>query len=87
MIFAVACVVSGLVVSFVIGPLFAIINFGYFPILFIVITLLGGSAKNAAIAKIMHTGKLGGVVEESLSAIKLVSSFANEDKELKKFAD
>ena len=30
-------------------------------------------------------GKMSGVVEESLFAIKLISSFANEDKEVKKF--
>jgi len=28
---------------------------------------------------------MGGVVEESLSAIRLITSFANEDKEIKKF--
>ncbi len=30
-------------------------------------------------------GKMSGVVEESLFAIKLISSFANEDKEVRKF--
>ena len=31
--------------------------------------------------------KLGGVVEESLTAIRLIASFANEDKEVKKFVN
>ena len=47
--------------------------------------MLGGKAKAAAIAKFMDTKKLGGLVEESLSAIRLVASFANEEKELAKF--
>lgn len=29
--------------------------------------------------------KLGGVIEESFTAIRLISSFANEDKEFNKF--
>ena len=33
------------------------------------------------------TKQLGGVVEESLSAIKLIASFANEEKEVKRFSD
>ena len=56
-----------------------------FPLIFIVIAMFGGQVKNAAISKIMVTKELGGIVEESLSAIKLVISFANEDKEIAKF--
>lgn len=35
--------------------------------------------------KVMVVKKLGGIVEETLSATKLVISFANEDKEIEKF--
>lgn len=37
------------------------------------------------IKKIVSTKKLGGAVEESLTAIKLIASFANELKEEEKF--
>lgn len=33
----------------------------------------------------MATKKLGGAVEESLTAIKLIASFANEEREEEKF--
>ena len=46
---------------------------------------MGGSVKNAAIKKFIVVKRLGGVMEETLSAVKLVMSFANEDKEVKKF--
>lgn len=84
-IYCLAAVISGLVIGFVRAPLFAIICFAYFPILFLVLMLMGGIVKKAAISKIMVLKKLGGLMEETLSAAKLVISFANEDKEIKKF--
>ena len=47
--------------------------------------MFGGQVKKAAIAKIMIVKRMGGVVEESLSAIRLITSFAQEDREIKKF--
>lgn len=35
----------------------------------------------------MVVKKLCGVVEESLTAVKLIASFANEDKEVRKFTE
>jgi ABC-type multidrug transport system fused ATPase/permease subunit len=45
----------------------------------------GAVVKKATIEKLGVVKKLGGVVEESLTAIKLIVSFANEDIELEKF--
>jgi hypothetical protein len=42
----------------------------------IVISIYGGLVKKAAIARVMVSRKLGGVVEETLSSIKLITSFA-----------
>ena len=47
--------------------------------------VFGSYAKKATIEKMIVTKKLGGVVEESLSAIRLIASFANESKEQAKF--
>jgi len=55
------------------------------PIILIILGIFGKQVKNSAIEKIACTRKMGGVVEESLSAIRLITSFANEDKELNKF--
>ena len=41
--------------------------------------------KNATIAKMGTVKKMAGVVEESLFAIRLIASFANEEKEVEKF--
>jgi len=41
--------------------------------------------KKTTIAKMAIVKKLGGVVEESLTAIRLIASFANEQKEEDKF--
>ena len=77
--------ISGLVIGFAKAPLYAIICFAFFPLLFFIIMKMGGSVKNAAIKKFIVVKRLGGVMEEALSAVKLVMSFANEDKEIKKF--
>ena len=41
--------------------------------------------KKTTVAKMAIVKQLGGVVEESLSAIRLIASFANEKKEEEKF--
>jgi ABC-type multidrug transport system fused ATPase/permease subunit len=47
--------------------------------------VFGAQVKNATISKMGVVRKMSGVVEESLFAIKLIASFANEDKEIRKF--
>jgi ABC-type transport system involved in cytochrome bd biosynthesis fused ATPase/permease subunit len=50
----------------------------------IIMILFGGQVRKATIERIVVSKKLGGILEESLSAIKLIVSFAQEDKEIKK---
>jgi hypothetical protein len=51
----------------------------------IFISIFGKAVRNASIKKMGVAKKLGGVVEESFSAIKLIVSFAQERREIKKF--
>jgi len=48
-------------------------------------TVFMGQVKKTAMAKIGVVKKMCGAVEESLTAIRLITSFANEDKEEAKF--
>ena len=45
----------------------------------------GIQVKKQSIAKIAAQKKLGGLIEETLTAVKLIASFAQEDKEMNKF--
>jgi ABC-type transport system involved in cytochrome bd biosynthesis fused ATPase/permease subunit len=58
------------------APIYALICLAYFPVIFITIGLFGKKLKDASIHKLAMSKKLGGVVEENLSAIKLIVSFA-----------
>ncbi len=42
----------------------------------VIITIFGAQVKKSAIARFMVSKRLGGVVEEALSSIKLITSFA-----------
>jgi ABC-type multidrug transport system fused ATPase/permease subunit len=77
--------ISGFAVAFAKGADFAAVCFAFVPILLIIMGFFGVHVKNATIAKMGVVKKMAGVVEESLFAIKLIASFANEEKEIKKF--
>ncbi len=77
--------ISGFGVAFAKGADFAGVCFGFVPIIVILMGTFGVQTKNATIAKMGVVKKMAGVVEESLFAVKLIASFANEDKEVKKF--
>jgi ABC-type multidrug transport system fused ATPase/permease subunit len=81
----VASFASGIGIAFYEGPIYALICLAYFPMIFVLFGGMGAAVKRAAIDKIAMTKKLGAVVEETLTAIKLVASFAQEDKEEEKF--
>ena len=68
------------------GADYAAICFAFFPVVMTLISVFSYLVRKATLEKIEVTKELGGVVEETLSAIKLVSAFANEDKEIKKFS-
>lgn len=75
---------SGIGIAFYRGPALAAIYVGYMPIIVIVMMVFGVRVKKATIERIGVSKKLGGTLEESLSAIKLIVSFAQEEKEIKK---
>ena len=83
--FSYATMLSGIIVAFIKGADFAAVCFAFVPILFIIMGFFGAHVKNSTIAKIMVVQQMAGVVEESLFAIRLIASFANEEKEIKKF--
>lgn len=75
MLMSAGAFVTGIGISFYYGPVYAIICFAYYPLMFVFVAGLGGAVKKAAIAKMEILKQMGGVVEESLSSIKLVTSF------------
>jgi len=75
-VFTIFTLISGVGIAFYRGADFAAICFAYFPIIIFIITRFGLQVKKAAISKIMVIKKLGGVVEESFGAVKLIMSFA-----------
>jgi ABC-type multidrug transport system fused ATPase/permease subunit len=75
-LFAIFTFISGIIIAFVYGPSFAAICLGFFPILFIAMAFFSSKARKAALEKLVVTKKLGGIIEESLFAIKLIASFA-----------
>jgi ABC-type multidrug transport system fused ATPase/permease subunit len=85
MIFAFASFAGGLIVGFGSGPVFASIMFIYVPVFLISIFLFGGVVKNATVAKFAKVKDLQAHTEETLSALRLIFSFAREDVALKKY--
>jgi ABC-type multidrug transport system fused ATPase/permease subunit len=83
--FSTASLISGIGIAFYRGANFAAVCLAFVPIIFLVMCVFTVQIKKAAIAKMGVMKKLGGVVEESLTAIRLIASFANEDKEEEKF--
>ena len=71
----IAIIVFGIVLAFVVGPTFAAICFAYFPIMLLFLALFARKLKGAMEEKVETTKDLGSIVEESLSAIRLIESF------------
>mmetsp|Transcript_3777 Transcript_3777/g.4326 ORF Transcript_3777/g.4326 Transcript_3777/m.4326 type:complete len:241 (+) Transcript_3777:493-1215(+) len=84
--FAVATCVAGIVYSLSFGPVFAGICLCYLPVLLAIISIFGSMVRRFTLQKVDVIKHLGGVAEETLTAIKVVSSFGREDLELRKFA-
>jgi ABC-type multidrug transport system fused ATPase/permease subunit len=76
---------SALGMSLFIGPVFGAISFAYLPLVIVVMLLFGRQVKSASMSRMIAQKKLGGIVEEILSAVKLIVSFAQEKREVNKF--
>jgi ABC-type multidrug transport system fused ATPase/permease subunit len=85
LIYSLAILFGGLVIALVRGPIFALICLAYTPFFVFIIACLGLVTKKAQIAKLGQLENLGAHTEETLSALKLIISFAQEDITLKKY--
>ena len=68
--------VSGLSIAIYYGPIFTAITVCYMPLMMIVIVCFGAIVNRKMREKLIATTKLGAHTEETLSALKLVVSFA-----------
>jgi ABC-type multidrug transport system fused ATPase/permease subunit len=85
MLMSASAFATGIGISFYFGPVYAAICCAYYPLMFSILFCLTKAVKKAAIAKMTILKQMGGVVEETLSSIKLVTSFNQEKKEVDKF--
>ena len=69
----------------VFGVSFAAACVAYLPILLAIIAIFGMQVKKSVGDKLDVVKQLGGIAEESLTAIKVVTSFGREQRELEKF--
>lgn len=83
--FSLAAVVGGVSIAFVRGTKFAAAMFILIPFMMCYMSKIFMGIRNAAIAKGIALKDLGGKTEEILANIKVVVSFAREEKELAKF--
>lgn len=83
--FSASTLIAGVGIALYRGADFAAVCMAYLPLILVIMIFFTAQIKKSAIAKMGVIKKLGGVVEESLTAIRLIASFANEEKEEKKF--
>ena len=67
---------TGIGIAFFEGAVYSAICFSYFPMMMIIVIMFGAKVKVSTGKKIAVSRRLGGIVEESLSAVKLIVSFA-----------
>lgn len=67
---------GGIGISFYRSPVFALICIAYMPLIVITMTIFGQLSKAESFKKLEANKELGGFSEESLSALKLIVSFA-----------
>lgn len=77
--------VGGVGIAFYRGPIFAMICVAYIPVMLVFIIVFGSLSKKAAYHKMIKGKSLNGFTEESLSALKLIVSFNQEEKAIETF--
>lgn len=85
LIFACATCLSGMIYALIYGWLFALACIAYLPVLFTIIGVFGRQVQKSTLAKLNVVKQLGGIAEETLTAIKVVTSFGREEREIDKF--
>ncbi|CDW71198.1 abc transporter [Stylonychia lemnae] len=86
-LFAISNLLSAIGVAFYRGPDLAAIYFSMFPLVFLLVKVLGSQVKKVTLQKTEISKKLRGKIEESLIGIKVISTFAQEDREIMEFEE
>jgi len=76
---------SGLAIAFWKGPIFTLVCMAFIPMMMMVFAVFGGLVKKAQVRKFAQIEALGSHTEETLSAMKLVVSFAQEGLTIQKY--
>ena len=76
---------GGLSIAFACGWKFALLLLTYQPIFFILVYGVRRSVTSSMISKFAQGASLGSQTEETLSALKLVISFANEESHIEQY--
>jgi ATP-binding cassette subfamily B (MDR/TAP) protein 1 len=84
-IFAISTCISGMIYALCYGPTFAVVCIAYLPVLIAIVGIFGLMVRKSSLAKLEVVKQLGGIAEETLTAIKVVAGFTREDRELAKF--
>ncbi len=84
-LFSLSTLLSGFGIAFYKGADFAGVCAAFLPLLMLLMGIFGANVKKSMMAKFGVVKKMAGIVEESLTAVRLIASFANEKKEQEKF--
>ena len=85
LIFAVSTGIGGCLVAFISGRTYAVVLIGYLPVFLIILGTFGIMVARITAARLELIKQMGGVVSETLYAIKVVASFGRENEEINKF--
>lgn len=86
LVFAAFNGVGGVLFAFLMGRNYAAILVAYLPVFLIILGTFGIMVKKSTGDRMNAIQVMGGVVSETLYAIKVVASFGQEEAELQKFA-
>lgn len=76
MIYSISIFFGGIAIAFWKGPVLAAICVAYIPFFILAIAIFGKKVKYAQVTKLQNLEELGAHTEETLSALKLIVSFA-----------
>ena len=85
LIFAITTCLSGIGWGMYYGPIFCLVCLAYLPFLLGILGIFGTMVKKTTLDKLNTTKEMGGIAEETLTAIKVVTGFGREDREILKF--
>ncbi len=78
-------IVGSFIILFMINPVLTLIAFAFMPLMALYAFYFNGKMKSAFVRNRERIGEINAQIEDSLSGIRVVKSFANEKVEMKKF--